>query len=126
MNRRAWGGLALVLALAAGFVKICDQNAARIVRVTVAGIKPAFTISSTRWGASSRNTPTVMTSGGNRRAMSRAWVTAIWRDDPAAKLKPTASAPMATAKRASSSLVTPQILTNTSQRYRSAGCEPCL
>ena len=44
--------------------------------------------------------------------MSAARLAAIWRDD-GANMKPTASAPMATARRASSSLVIPQILTNT-------------
>src|SRR5690606_8594946 len=66
----------------------------------------------TRSGASSRNTPTVRASAGSRRAMSRAVWGAIWRRD-GAKMKPTASASMATASRASSSLVTPQIFTNT-------------
>jgi hypothetical protein len=44
--------------------------------------------------------------------MSAAFCGAIWRGD-GAKMKPTASAPMATARSASSSLLTPQILTNT-------------
>ena len=85
----------------------------------------ALTISTTRREASSRNTPTVMISGGSRRAMSRAWVTAIWRGE-GANTKPTASAPMATASRASSSLVIPQILTNTPTPYRRARLVPVL
>ena len=63
-------------------------------------------------GASSRNTPTVRISGGRRRTMSRATFGAICRAT-GRRSKPTASAPMATASRASSSLVMPQILTNT-------------
>ena len=48
--------------------------------------------------------------------MSRTSPAATWRGD-GAKTKPTASAPMATARRASSSLVMPQILTNTRAGY---------
>ena len=43
--------------------------------------------------------------------MSRAWSTAICRGE-GANTKPTASAPMATARRPSSSVVMPQIFTN--------------
>src|SRR2546423_1521812 len=49
--------------------------------------------------------------------MSRTIVGLICRGE-GAKMKPTASAPMATASRASSSLVVPQILTNTGSGYR--------
>ena len=70
-----------------------------------------WTRSTTRLGWSSRNTPTVRISGGSRRVMSKACCTAIWRGD-GANTNPTASAPIATAKRASSSLVIPQIFTN--------------
>src|SRR3954451_7463669 len=69
-------------------------------------------------GNSSRKTPTVRISGGSRRVMLKTCCAAIWRGD-GAKMKPTASAPMATANRASSSLVMPQILTNmVAQTYR--------
>src|SRR3954468_11151592 len=63
-------------------------------------------------GRSSRKTPTVRISGGRRRVMLNTCCAAIWRGD-GAKMKPTASAPMATASSASASLVVPQILTNT-------------
>src|SRR2546423_6193319 len=82
--------------------------------------KPVWlTISTTRSGVSLRNTPTVRISGGRRFTMSAARAGAIWRGD-GAKMKPTASAPNATARSASSSLVVPQTLTNMEQRYRSA------
>src|SRR6187549_663226 len=68
-------------------------------------------MSITRLGCSSRNTPTVRISGGNRRVMSYTCCAAIWRVD-GANTKPTASAPIATANRASSSVVIPQIFTN--------------
>ena len=71
-----------------------------------------WAMSTTRWRVSSRNTPTVTISGGRRLTMSPAFCGAIWRGD-GANTKPTASAPIATARRASSSLVIPQILTNT-------------
>src|SRR5688500_7697268 len=58
-----------------------------------------------------------MTAGGRRLTMSEAIPGAIWRGE-GAKMKPTASAPMATASSASASLVVPQILTNTPRRYR--------
>ena len=70
-----------------------------------------WAISMTRPGSSSRNTPTVRISGGNRRVMSNACWGAIWRGD-GANTNPTASAPIATANSASSSLVIPQIFTN--------------
>src|SRR4051812_44615391 len=70
-----------------------------------------FTISATRCGVSSRKTPTVRVSCGSRRMMSRAWAGCTCRDD-GANTNPTASAPMATANRASSSFVMPQIFTN--------------
>ena len=65
----------------------------------------------TRAGSSSRNTPTVRISGGRRRVMSNTCCGATWRGD-GAKTKPSASAPIATANSASSSLVMPQIFTN--------------
>ena len=67
-------------------------------------------------GALSRKMPTVRISGGRRLAMSAARDTARNRGEDGTKLKPTASAPMATARRASSSEVMPQILTNTRWR----------
>ena len=67
-------------------------------------------ISMTRCGASSRKTPTVTVSWGSRLTMSATAAGAIWRGD-GAKMKPTASAPIPTASRASASLVIPQILT---------------
>src|SRR3954463_14709275 len=76
----------------------------------------ALTTSTTRSGSSFRNTPTVRTSGGRRRTMSRTCAGLTWRGD-GAKMKPTASAPMATANRASSSVVVPQILTNIPPGY---------
>src|SRR5437763_8791926 len=83
-----------------------------------AALSPApLTTCTTRSGSSLRKTPTVRISGGSRRTMSRTIVGLIWRGD-GAKMKPTASAPMATASRASSSLVVPQILTNTHSGYR--------
>src|SRR5690606_39085410 len=75
----------------------------------------ACATSTTRSRASSRNTPTVTISGGSRRAISAARRGAIWRGD-GAKTKPTASAPIATTSRASSSLVTPHTLTNIERR----------
>jgi uncharacterized protein (TIGR03083 family) len=57
--------------------------------------------------------------------MSDARPGAIWRGE-GAKMNPTASAPMATARRASASLVVPQILTNTPRRYRLAPILPTL
>src|SRR3954469_9690598 len=72
--------------------------------------------STTCAGASSRNTPTVITSRGRRFTMSRTWSTVTWRR-LGANTNPSASAPSATASSASSSLVIPQILTNT-RRYR--------
>src|SRR4051812_30513985 len=72
--------------------------------------------STTCAGASSRNTPTVITSRGSRFTMSRAWSTVTCRR-LGAKTNPSASAPSATASSASSSFVMPQILTNT-RRYR--------
>ena len=51
--------------------------------------------------------------------MSRAMLGAIWRFD-GANTNPTASAPMATASRASSSRVIPQIFTNTPRCYGAA------
>ena len=78
---------------------------------------PAWLVSSTtRSRASSRKIPTVRISGGSRFAMSAARDTARNRGDDGTKLKPTASAPMATARRASSSDVMPQTLTNTRWR----------
>ena len=74
-----------------------------------------WAISTTRPGSSSRNTPTVRISGGRRRVMSYTCCGAICRGE-GAKMKPTASAPIATANSASSSLVMPQILTNMSSR----------
>src|SRR4051812_13839014 len=68
--------------------------------------------STTCAGASSRNTPTVITSRGSRFTMSRAASTVTWRR-LGANTNPSASAPRATASSASSSLVMPQILTNT-------------
>ena len=53
----------------------------------------------------------VRTSGGRRRVMSYTCCGAIWRGD-GANTNPTASAPIATANSASSSLVMPQIFTN--------------
>src|SRR3546814_15377942 len=50
--------------------------------------------------------------------MSAARPTARNRFDDGTKLNPTASAPIATASSASSSLVIPQILTNTREGYR--------
>ena len=55
--------------------------------------------------------------------MSRAMPGAIWRFD-GAKMNPTASAPMATASKASSSRVMPQIFTNTPKGYGDASPEP--
>src|SRR5690606_24075133 len=75
----------------------------------------ACATSTTRSRASSRNTPTVTISDGRRRAISAARCGAIWRGD-GAKTKPTASAPMATTSRASSSDVTPHTLTNIERR----------
>ena len=72
-------------------------------------------ISTTRAGSSLRNTPTLSTSLGIRRTMSRTRSIDTWRGD-GAKMNPTASAPMATASSASSSLVVPQIFTNTLRR----------
>src|SRR3546814_5777323 len=62
--------------------------------------------------------PTVRISGGSRLTMSAARPTARNRFDDGTKLNPTASAPIATASSASSSLVIPQILTNTREGYR--------
>ena len=73
--------------------------------------RPGATMSMTRPGSSSRNTPTVRISGGSRRVMSYTCWAATWRVD-GANTNPTASAPMATANSASSSLVIPQIFTN--------------
>ena len=68
-------------------------------------------MSSTCSGAASRNTPTVRISRGIRVTMSRTLLACTWRGE-GAKMKPTASAPMATASSASSSVVVPQIFTN--------------
>ena len=73
----------------------------------------------TRSGNSFRNTPTVRTSGGNRLTISDTLETATCRGD-GAKTKPIASAPTATANKASSSLVIPQIFMNTLRRYRNS------
>src|SRR5262245_39117996 len=79
-----------------------------------AALRPTlFTISVTRWGRSSRNTPTVSTSScGSRFTMLFASSGVTMRGLPGANTKPSASAPSATARRASSSFVMPQILTN--------------
>ncbi len=68
-------------------------------------------ISTTRWRASSRKTPTVTVSWGSRLTMSATAEGAICRGE-GAKMKPTAEAPMPTASSASASEVIPQILTN--------------
>src|SRR5688500_13950692 len=85
--------------------------------------RPAWlVISTTRSRASLRKMPTVRISGGSRLAMSAARDAARKRGDDGTKLKPTASAPMATARRASSSDVMPQTLTNT--RWRLSTRDP--
>src|SRR5579871_4648193 len=71
----------------------------------------ACTASTTRWGASFRNTPTVRMCSGRRFAMSLAVWTGICRGE-GANMKPTAEAPRLTASRPSASEVIPQILTN--------------
>ena len=77
-------------------------------------------MATTRSGASLRNTPMVRISRGRRLTMSATLAGDTIRGD-GAKTKPNASAPMATARRASSSLVVPQIFTNTEvRRYRAA------
>ena len=79
-----------------------------------------WTISTTRFGCSSRNTPTVRISG----RQARGDVVDLLRGDlrgDGAKTNPTASAPMATARRASSSFVIPQILTNMRRDATRAG-----
>ena len=73
----------------------------------------ARTASTTRWGASSRNTPTVSTCSGSRLATSPARCTETWRGE-GANTKPTADAPRLTASSASASEVMPQILTRRS------------
>src|SRR5947207_8064819 len=83
-----------------------------------APLRPTLlTISTTRAGDSLRKTPMVMISGGRRLTMSATSAGEIWRGE-GAKTKPTASACMATASSASSSLVVPHTLTNTVERYR--------
>ncbi len=79
-----------------------------------------WTTSTTRWRASSRNTPTVTISAGRRLTISAARWGATWRGE-GAKTNPTASAPMATASSASSSLVTPQTFTNTARKATHTG-----
>src|SRR5205085_4519163 len=77
-----------------------------------------FMMATTRSGVSSRNTPMVRISRGRRLTMSATLMGDTIRGE-GAKTKPRASAPMATARRASSSLVVPQIFTNTEvRRYR--------
>src|SRR5437016_2044476 len=83
-----------------------------------APLRPTLlTISTTRAGDSLRNTPMVMISGGRRLTMSATSAGEICRGD-GAKMKPMASASIATASSASSSLVVPHTFTNTLERYR--------
>ena len=56
--------------------------------------------------------PTVMTPAGRRWRISATVSGTTWRGLPGAKMKPSASAPRATARSASSSLVMPQIFTH--------------
>ena len=70
-----------------------------------------LTICTTRWAVSFRNTPTVRISDGSRFTMSPTRAGDTCRGE-GAKMNPMASAPMATASSASSSLVVPQIFTN--------------
>src|SRR5437764_13784156 len=74
-----------------------------------------LTTSTTRSGVSLLNTPTVITSGGMRRAMWATTLVATCRGD-GANTNPRASAPRATARSASSSLVVPHTFTNTAAR----------
>ena len=71
-----------------------------------------FVISTTLFGASSRNTPTVRISGGSLWMIRSTTCGVTWRGD-GANTNPTASAPNATASSASASEVMPQIFTIT-------------
>ena len=73
-----------------------------------------LTISTTRSGRSSRNTPIVIVPGRQPpHDVAHVGRRSTWRGLPATNMNPRASAPRATASRASSSFVMPQIFTNT-------------